>query len=568
MPLAARLLLLVLLAVAPALGLLAYNERQLRLARAEELRLEATRTADLAASDVRQLVDEVQRLSAIVAKLPAVRLAVTGHSFSQTCSDLLVALRLEYPGRLEFGAATKDGLIVCTTQGATTARPVSGPQLARAIETNGFVIGGYGESLTTGARYLTFAYPVRDDAGQPQGAILAGVDLRWLSDVIARVPLPPHAVLSVHDRDLIFLARVPEEAGLIGRRPPPPVAALAPLADKGPMEATGADGRVRVGAIRSVRKGEGEFDKPDLSVAFGLSRDAAFAEIDAGTQRSIGLLLGSLLLALAAAWFGGRRFIRDPVDRLLAAAARLQTGDYAARVELRDRSSELGQLASAFDEMAVDLGRRDSEQRLLINELNHRVKNTLATVQSIAAQAFRRVLDPEVRSNFEARLIALAKTHDILTRESWESASVLDVVSDAIQPYADGGATPRFRVEGAAIRLPPGIVLPLSMALHELCTNAVKHGALSGPSGTVTITWTVDHERVRFRWAETGGPAVREPTRRGFGIRLIERGLAGQLGGAVELRFALKGVICEMDIPLRRCFDEPLAGSTPSQTAP
>jgi two-component sensor histidine kinase len=413
---------------------------------------------------------------------------------------------------------------------------------------NRFVVGGYGESSTTQARYLTFAYPVRDDAGQPQGAVLAGVDLRWLADVVSRVALPDQAVLSVHDRDLVFLARVPAENGLIGRRPPPQVAALAALADKGAMDAVGADGRVRVGAIKSVRLGQDS--EPDLSVAFGLSRDAAFAPIDAETRWSLALLVVSGLLAAAAAWFGGRKFIRDPVDSLLAAASHWARGDYKARVRLTDRSFEFGRLATAFEEMAEALGRRDAEQRLLINELNHRVKNTLATVQSMAAQTFRRVPDPEARANFEARLLALAKTHDILTRESWESASILDIVSASIEPYVGDSATAHFRVHGPAMRLPPNIVLPLSMALHELCTNAVKYGALSARSGYVEITWETDASTVQLKWVEAGGPPVRDPTRKGFGLRLLERTLAQQLGGVVNLRFALKGLRCEIEIPL------------------
>jgi len=126
------------------------------------------------------------------------------------------------------------------------------------------------------------------------------------------------------------------------------------------------------------------------------------------------------------------------------------------------------------------------------------------------------------------------------------------IVSDTIELYAQGPAGARFKIEGPALRLTADVVLPLSMALHELCTNAVKHGALSSQSGNVAITWRVSESdrKLRLRWIESGGPVVREPSRRGFGTRLIERSLAQQLGGDVRLRFALKGVICEIDVPL------------------
>ena len=136
---------------------------------------------------------------------------------------------------------------------------------------------------------------------------------------------------------------------------------------------------------------------------------------------------------------------------------------------------------------------------MLINELNHRVKNTLATVQSIASQSLRNTADPtQAHFNFEARLLALSRTHNVLTRENWESAAILEIVSDTIEPYAQGPAGARFKIEGPALRLTADVVLPLSMALHELCTNAVKHGALSSQSGNVAITWQVSKLTASF----------------------------------------------------------------------
>ncbi|MBB3018364.1 PAS domain S-box-containing protein [Microvirga lupini] len=199
--------------------------------------------------------------------------------------------------------------------------------------------------------------------------------------------------------------------------------------------------------------------------------------------------------------------------------------------------------------------RRAEEQRtLLINELNHRVKNTLATVQSIAAQTLRNAPTmQEAKEAFEGRLMALARAHDVLTTENWEGAELKDVVAEALAPYRSFGED-RLTATGPEVRLLPRIALALSMALQELTTNAVKHGALSNATGRVDIVWDVtraEHaSRLHLRWQESGGPPVRTPTRQGFGSRLIERSLARELNGDVQITFHPGGVLCTVDAPL------------------
>jgi len=202
--------------------------------------------------------------------------------------------------------------------------------------------------------------------------------------------------------------------------------------------------------------------------------------------------------------------------------------------------------------MLVDISaRKDAERRqqLLVNELNHRVKNTLATVQSIAAQTFRDEADTPARRWFDDRLMALSRVHDILNREHWEGAALGDIVLQSVAPLGDPQRR-RFTIDGPELRIPPGMALSLAMALHELCTNAAKYGALSGRDGQVAIGWSARQDRLQFRWQETGGPPVRPPAAKGFGARLIERGLARELGGSARLDFAPGGVVCEIDAPL------------------
>jgi len=202
---------------------------------------------------------------------------------------------------------------------------------------------------------------------------------------------------------------------------------------------------------------------------------------------------------------------------------------------------------------AVERARSDARQRLLINELNHRVKNTLATVQSIAAHSFKIGEPSAARAAFEARLFALSKTHDVLTRENWEGANLRDIVQEAIAPYAKD-AYERFRVVGQPLQLPPRVALPLAMALHELSTNAAKYGAFSVEAGEVGVEWTLlkgeDGPHLLLKWTEAGGPPTQQPAHKGFGSRLIERGLTRELNGTVELDYRPTGLVCTLVFPL------------------
>ncbi|WP_203076149.1 PAS domain-containing protein [Falsiroseomonas ponticola] len=200
----------------------------------------------------------------------------------------------------------------------------------------------------------------------------------------------------------------------------------------------------------------------------------------------------------------------------------------------------------------VTARREDADRlRLMVHELNHRVKNTLATVQSIAAQSLRGT-DEGVRKGLEARILALAAAHDVLTRDGWAGASIDEVVAGVLAPHG-GRDGARFRVQGPPLRLVPRVAVTLSMALHELATNALKYGALSVQSGHVAIGWETvagDPALFRLRWTERGGPPAAPPERQGFGTRLIERSLAHDLGGTTRIDFAAEGVSCVVEAPL------------------
>lgn len=217
---------------------------------------------------------------------------------------------------------------------------------------------------------------------------------------------------------------------------------------------------------------------------------------------------------------------------------------------IRDESSQtIGTIIEVRD---ISEERRARErQQLLMNELNHRVKNTLATVQSIAWQTFRDG-DREALERFNGRLATLSKAHNILTQEAWHKAPLREVVRVALEPFS----TEQIAVEGPDCDVHPKVAVTLSMVLYELATNAIKHGSLTVPEGRVSLEWSCmpkgDAIGLSMVWEERGGPPVVVPERRGFGSRLIERQLAMEFGGSTRLDFRINGVRCTLELNMPR----------------
>ncbi|HEX9587352.1 MAG TPA: sensor histidine kinase [Bradyrhizobium sp.] len=195
--------------------------------------------------------------------------------------------------------------------------------------------------------------------------------------------------------------------------------------------------------------------------------------------------------------------------------------------------------------MATTIARGEMLHDLLIDELNHRVKNTLAILQAVAVQTFRSASKAE-REKFEGRLGALAEAHNLLSTEKWQGSELQDVVSRVLQPYLLNNPE-RMRMSGPSVPLSPRFAVVLSMILHEMATNAAKYGALSNDTGTVKLDWEVITEhagpKLRLVWTEAGGPPVVAPVQRGFGSRLIERSARDQLGGEATVNFLPRGVV-------------------------
>jgi two-component sensor histidine kinase len=193
----------------------------------------------------------------------------------------------------------------------------------------------------------------------------------------------------------------------------------------------------------------------------------------------------------------------------------------------------------------------DRLQKLVLEELHHRIKNTLATVGAITSQSLRTADSIEHgRQAIESRLLALGRAHDLLLQARWSSASLTHIAERATEPF-DSQGEGRFSTRGPELRISSGAVIAMAMTLNELCTNATKFGALSVTAGRVEIAWTVDEKtaRLHLTWIEKGGPAVCAPTRRSFGTRLIET-LGKQLNGEVGMSYDPKGFVYALDVPV------------------
>ena len=288
----------------------------------------------------------------------------------------------------------------------------------------------------------------------------------------------------------------------------------------------------------------------DWIVAVGLEEET----LNAPVRQLISLLTATglclALLSAALAYLFGQR-ITNAIRGLSAAASAL--GDGSPVVPLRTPIREVNQVSAALADAAEERKRAEERQALMVRELHHRVKNTLATVQAVVNSTARRAETiTEFSDAVTERIISLARTHTLLVDDAWGGASLHHILRAELAPYDTGHH--RVTLDGAEVHLPDSIALAFGMAVHELTTNAAKYGALSLPVGCVHVTWSIEgngpERRLLVEWREHGGPVVAEPKRKGFGSTLLERVLGRQLQGEVRIEYLPEGVRVRVSAPL------------------
>jgi len=293
----------------------------------------------------------------------------------------------------------------------------------------------------------------------------------------------------------------------------------------------------------------GETDRPTDSRFF--AKPVEVQHMIAGLQEMIGR--GSLKILPAD--IAGRRRGGDAGEPSKAVEATPQQTLTAENDSLRLLLEQAGVDAKALIAQAgIDAKERESAdklQKLIVEELHHRIKNTLATVRAITSQSLRTAISIEhAEQAIDSRLAALGQAHDLLMKTKWASASFTQIIRSATEPYNSQSAG-RFSIEGPDINIPSAAVIAFAMTLNELCTNTTKFGALSVSDGHVEIAWRIEQEnnRLRFSWTESGGPVVYAPIRRSFGTRLI-KSLGQQLKGEVDLSYSPAGFAYALDVPM------------------
>lgn len=378
-----RLLLLVLLAVIPALGLTLYTnleERQLRKAQVQE---HAMRLSRLVSADHERLIEDARKLLAALSRLPGVR-----DGKRDECNALFAGLLTRHSSYANLGVIGADGNVLCSGLPMTGQVYVGDrAYFRRARETRDFAIGDYQIGRVTGKATLNFGYPILDDAGRVPAVVFAALDLAWLNQLAGQAGLPPGSMLTVIDRNGTILSRYPDDGKWVGKLLPESLVLNAIQTQKGngTTEAPGADGTPR---LFSFAPFGGAAQSANAYVSVGIPTAVAFAganQILALNLAALGLVAG---LALAAAWVGGNLFIVRQVQTLVEATRRVAAGELGVRSGLPQGQGELSQLATAFDQMAESL-ERAHERRLLEEEL--RRKNYRLEQQNLAIQEVNRL---------------------------------------------------------------------------------------------------------------------------------------------------------------------------------
>lgn len=544
MSLTQRLLALTLAATLPGLIALIYSAIDLRNTRYAEVRTEALRNTQFIVSELDHIFDGVEATLHAVSQAADVR-----HGDPQACSAYISRIREKVPALTSLLVANVDGTVRCYSEGSSDANFSDWPYFQNMLKSKTFSIGTYTASRISRLNAVPVALPVLS-ADTVEGVVMAGINLDWLNTEISHRGTTRGGTIVIADRDGIIVSRSPAPEKYVGTKITERTAALVNADKAGVADILSPDGTQRIaGYVPASLTPFGFY------VSAGTSRAEAFKSIDSALYASILLFVFGSGIALILAWLVGEGFIRRPLMRLVATAEAWRQGHDAARTGIVNRDDEVGILGQTFDRLMDENASREEQRDLaearreiLVHELAHRVKNTLATVQSIASLSFRNSQGPEALRGFHDRLQALVRSHDLLTHRHWEHADFQEMAEAALAPAREDRAH-RFTLSGPRVNLPPGTVVPTSMILHELCTNSLKYGALSNNHGRIVIRWTTTPDErgtaLDIVWSEEGGPPVKPPEQEGFGTKLIAS-LTRQMNGGFDVEYAPAGIVCEI----------------------
>ena len=536
----ARLLLLVLLAVIPALGLTLYTnleERQLRKALVQE---HAMRLSRLVSADYERLIEDARQLLVSLARLPAVR-----ERNRAACNALFAGLLTQHSSYANLGVIDADGNVICTAVPITDQVYLGDRVYFRsALETRDFAIGEYQVGRITRKATVNFGYPVLDDAGHVRAVVFAALDLAWLNELASQAGLPPGTMLTVIDRNGTILSRYPDEGKWVGKLMPEPLVLNAILTQQGngTTDAPGTDGIPR---LFSFAPFGGAAQSADAYVSVGIPAAVAFAGVNQILARNIAMLGLVAGLALAAAWVGGNLFIVRQIQALVGATKRVAAGELGVRTGLPQGQGELSQLASAFDQMAESLERAQErriqeeelrrknyqleQQNLIIQEasrlktefvsmVSHELRTPLTSIRGYAELLLE---DQQIAGEERESLTIVKKNadrllgliNDLLDLSCMEAGKIelqrtnLDLAR--VIPEVAGALRPLIEAKRQRLRLDLDEALPavwadadrVTQILTNLVSNALKYTPVEG---SISVAARRDDGFVRVDVSDTG----------------------------------------------------------------
>jgi two-component sensor histidine kinase len=530
------------LALLPALAAVVTGVVLLEAYRQREVHAEALRNVEVVALEIDQVLVGTENVLRTIAAAPS------GVLDDRTeCEAFLRRSAQAVPALLTIAMIHPDGRLWCVPdQPDAEINLGDRSYFLEAAAGDRRVTGLYIEDRVSGRKVLPIAWPQRDQEGKLKSVLVGYIDLGWLQDLVEQRSHSPGNSLTLADREGRILARHPMPDRFVGTVIPEDFQRLVHASEPGTEELVSQDGTKRIIGyvpVSGVPAG--------IYVSLGIAVDPAFAIVQTlATSGAFILTLGSLI-SFWLAWRTGRLFITRPFARLVDTIEAWRHGQTHVRTNLSDRDAEIGlvgqELDAFWDELLVARAERErleNQRQLMSRELDHRVKNLLATVQVVARQTFAGAVAPETFQKYNGRLNAIASANALLMADRWQSAGLKDVVAASIAPFRDLKYDP-FKIEGPEIACGSSASIAFGMALHELCTNAVKYGALSAPDGKVYLTWQVlkDADEFVMEWREEGGPLVKSNRKAGFGSTVVTSVLASQLDGRAELNFRPEGLV-------------------------
>ena len=348
-----RLLLLVVIAILPALFIQTYNEYDLRQSRADDIRQRVIQITKQFGEEIGELREGARQLLLALAQLSAIK-----SRESSACNSLFSALKLQYPNYALLAAADTTGRVFCSSAPIVSPSVADQPFFKRAMGQKGLAVGNYWADKTTNTRIIHFAIKFSNTAGETVGVVFVGLDLDWLSEHLKERGLSPSSSILIADHEGNIIARLPHPEALVGKNMRKSHESIMDGNTAGWEEATGVDGVTRIfGYVPAA------LPPKDFFLSAGQSKAEAFKPIDHASERGIGLIVFGFIAATTAAVVGARKFLREPINGLLHAAVEWRNGNYSARAQVQHPGSEIGHLGATFNTMADALAERYLAQK-------------------------------------------------------------------------------------------------------------------------------------------------------------------------------------------------------------